>query len=106
MSLTGVGINPLELQDALLRQPPLLRIYLKLLMTLEEVLNLAKQLSVIDKVRLIEQIASEIEQSLEIQSIPRQSLWGLCADLGVAPSNDDIAEVRQAEWANFPRDDV
>jgi hypothetical protein len=33
-------------------------------MTLEEVLNLVKQLSLVDKVRLIERVAPEIEKEL------------------------------------------
>ncbi|MBW4515413.1 MAG: hypothetical protein KME11_09330 [Timaviella obliquedivisa GSE-PSE-MK23-08B] len=75
-------------------------------MTLEEVLNQVKQLSLIDKVRLIERVAPEIERELTTDKVsPRKSLWGLCADLGGAPSADEIEQVRQEEWANFPRED-
>lgn len=75
-------------------------------MTFEQVLNMVKQLSLIDKVRLIERIAPEIEQELTVTSpTPRKSLWGLCADLGTAPSAEDIDEVRILEWGNFPRED-
>jgi len=75
-------------------------------MTLEEVLNLAKQLSPGDKIRLIERIAPEIEQEIVASPTPRQSLWGLCADLGKAPSAAEIDEIRSQEWANFPREDI
>jgi hypothetical protein len=76
-------------------------------MTLEEVLNLVKQLSLVDKVRLIERVAPEIEKELvAARPIPRQSLWGLCADLGTAPSATEIDEIRRVEWANFPREDI
>ncbi|MBW4506507.1 MAG: hypothetical protein KME64_08360 [Scytonematopsis contorta HA4267-MV1] len=76
-------------------------------MTLEEVLNLANKLSPLDKVRLIERITPDIKQELITKSMtPRQSLWGLCADLGKAPSAEDIDEVRSQEWANFPREDI
>ena len=76
-------------------------------MTLEEVLSLVKQLSLVDKVRLIERVAPEIERDLTAtQVVPRQSLWGMCADLGTAPSMFDIDQARQEEWANFPREDV
>lgn len=76
-------------------------------MTLKEVLNLAKQLSPLDKVRLIQQIAPEIERELVAnQPSPRQSLWGLCADLGSAPSAAQIDAARSDEWANFPREDI
>jgi len=75
--------------------------------TFEEVLGLAKQLSPLDKVRLIERIAPEIERELvTVQPQPRRSLWGLCADLGSAPSTEEIDEARRAEWANFPRENV
>ncbi len=76
-------------------------------MTLEEVLNFVKQLSLVDKVRLIERIAPEIERELVVaHPTPHQSLWGLCADLGTAPSATKIDEVRRMEWGNFPREDI
>jgi hypothetical protein len=31
---------------------------------------------------------------------------GLCADLGSAPSADEIDEARRELWAGFPRDDI
>jgi hypothetical protein len=31
---------------------------------------------------------------------------GLCADLGPAPSADEIDEARRDLWAGFPRDDI
>jgi hypothetical protein len=37
---------------------------------------------------------------------PLQSMRGLCADLGVSLSEEDIAEARREMWKNFPRDDV
>ncbi|MDF5736574.1 MULTISPECIES: hypothetical protein [unclassified Nostoc] len=59
-------------------------------MSLKEVIRLAKQLSTVDKVRLIQQIAPDIERELtdKLSNFPRQSLWGLCADLGNAPSTE------------------
>ncbi|NJK77467.1 MAG: hypothetical protein HC849_16325 [Oscillatoriales cyanobacterium RU_3_3] len=74
-------------------------------MTFEAVLNLVKQLSVAEKLRLIKSIVPEIERELVVAQTPRKSLWGLCADLGTAPSAEDIDEVRSEEWANFPRED-
>ena len=72
-------------------------------MTLEQVLQLAKQLSLSDKVRLIEQIAPEIQRELPPNhSQPRRSLWGICADLGTAPTAAEIDQVRRDVWANFP----
>jgi hypothetical protein len=31
---------------------------------------------------------------------------GACADLGHAPSSEDIDEARREMWAGFPHDDV
>lgn len=76
-------------------------------MKLQEVLNLAKQLSPVDKVRLIQQLTPDIERELVSNKItPRKSLWGLCADLGNAPTAAEIDEARRDEWANFPREDI
>jgi hypothetical protein len=62
--------------------------------TLEAVLQLAKQLSAMDKVRLIERIAPEIELALHNSGIePRESLRGIWA--GVDIMDEDIAEVRR-----------
>jgi len=75
--------------------------------TLETVLELVKQLSPADKVRLIERVAPEIRRDLEATPpAPRKSLWGLCADLGPAPSAEDIEQTRREEWGSFPREDI
>jgi len=34
------------------------------------------------------------------------SLHGLCADLGVDITEEDIAEARREMWGNFPREDI
>jgi hypothetical protein len=75
--------------------------------TLEEALELVKQLSPVDKTRLIKRIVPDIERELiTAQPVPRKSLWGLCVDLGPAPSAEEIDQARREEWANFPREDV
>ena len=75
--------------------------------TLDEVLSLDKKLSPRDKIRLIENMAPEIERDLlSSQTKPLKSLWGLWADLGPAPSAEEIDEVRREEWANFPREGI
>jgi hypothetical protein len=75
--------------------------------TLEEALALVKQLSPLDKARLIERIVPDIERELKTaRSTPRKSLWGLCADLGPPPSAKEIDQARREEWANFPREDI
>lgn len=80
---------------------------MKKTVTLEEVVQLAAELPLTDKVRLIEKVAPQIQRELEgTNSRPRQSLWGLCADLGPAPSAEEINQARREAWAGFPRDDV
>ncbi|MCK6629039.1 MAG: hypothetical protein L6R45_28150 [Anaerolineae bacterium] len=73
--------------------------------TLTEILELVTRLSLVDKVRLIERVAPQIEQELSIeQPKPRKSLRGLWR--GVDISEEDIAEARRDMGRNFPREDV
>ena len=73
--------------------------------TLARIVAEAKELSIVDEVRLIEQVAPEIERDLTPAGVkPRRSLWGLCSDLGPAPSADQIDEARREAWAGFPRE--
>jgi len=37
---------------------------------------------------------------------PKRSLYGICADLGPAPSAEEIDESRREMWGNFPREDI
>jgi hypothetical protein len=78
---------------------------------LDEIMTLASQLSPEDKLRVIERLASLIGQDLSLSpAVPKRSsnrsLYGILADLGPAPSEEDIAEVRREMWANFPREDI
>ena len=75
-------------------------------MTLDKVAELANQLSPLDQVRLIERITPQIESALISKAAPRESLHGIFAHLGPAPSEEDIAEIRKEMWANFPREDI
>ncbi len=71
--------------------------------TLGEVLELAKQLSFVDKVNLIAQVTPVIKHELSVsKSKSRKSLRGLWR--GVNITDQDIFEVRQEMWANFPRE--
>jgi hypothetical protein len=74
--------------------------------TLEQVVSLARQLRPVEKIRLIERMVPEIERDMLGQRpLKRKSLLGLCADLGPAPSPEDIDEIRHEMWADFPRED-
>ncbi|MBD2335676.1 hypothetical protein H6G64_01565 [Calothrix sp. FACHB-156] len=76
-------------------------------MSLKDVIKLAKQLSSVDKLRLIQEITPDLERELMYGSpIPRKSLWSLCADLGSAPSTEEIDKSRSEEWIDFPREDI
>lgn len=73
--------------------------------TLTEILELVTRLSLVDKVRLIERVAPQIEQELSIeQPKPRKSLRGLWR--GVDISGEDIAEARRDMGRSFPREDI
>jgi hypothetical protein len=75
--------------------------------SLEDVLDLARRLSTVDKVRLIERVSPQIEAEVESRDrTPRRSAWGLCRDLGEAPSAEEIDEARRESVAVFPRGDV
>ena len=70
---------------------------------LEDVLNLAQQLSPLDKVRLVEPVSAQLEKDLTRTQRPdRKSLRGLWQ--GVDITEQDMAEARQAMWKNFPRE--
>ena len=77
--------------------------------TLADILPLAKQLTPLEKVRLIEEVVPDLEVSLEALSTRRVSLrsaYGICADLGPAPSSEDLDAIRQEMFGDFPRRDV
>lgn len=77
--------------------------------TLADILPLAKQLTPLEKVRLIEEVVPDLEASLEALSTCRvslQSAYGVCADLGPAPSSEDLDAIRKEMFKNFPREDV
>jgi hypothetical protein len=75
------------------------------IVTLEQVLKLTKQLPLIDKVRLIERIAPQIEYELKAtRPAPRKPLRGLWQGLDI--TEEDIAEARREMWGNFPREDI
>jgi hypothetical protein len=85
---------------------------------LQEVLNQAKQLSPVDKVRLIQQIAFDIENELRNKPTPPPApspqhpqnpqhpqpapQWDMSGDMGNRPSAPDIDPSRWEDWANFP----
>lgn len=77
--------------------------------TIEQVLNFAQTLRPPEQAHLISRLASLMEKNVanaeQKQPTPRRPLHGMLADLGPAPSAEDIDEARREMWANFPRDD-
>ncbi len=75
--------------------------------TFEEILKLVEQLTPLEKVRLIERVAPDIERELATgERKPSVSLLGTLKDLGPAPTTEEIDESRREMLANFPRDDI
>ena len=73
--------------------------------TLEEALVVVRHLSPVDKARLIERLAPDIERELSTtQKAARKSLRGLWRGLGITA--EEIAEARREMWGGFPREDV
>lgn len=76
--------------------------------TLEQVLVLAQRLQPVDQARLLTRLAAEVEHSLEqaspTKSMERQSLRGLLADLGTAPSAAEIDDVQREIWSGFAKE--
>jgi hypothetical protein len=63
---------------------------------LESVIELARQLNPLDKLRLVERVIPDLEPTLRASSpYPLKTYYGALSDLGPAPSADDIAEVRR-----------
>jgi hypothetical protein len=73
--------------------------------TLVRFLVLTKQLSALDKIRLIERLASQIEHELKSCTLAeRKSLRGLWKDVDL--SEEDIAQARRETWSELPRQDI
>lgn len=68
-------------------------------MTFEAIARLALNLPPADKLRLIQRLAFRIEYDIKgDQPTPKRSSRGVLADLGPAPSEEDIAEARREMW--------
>lgn len=74
--------------------------------TPQAVLEMLRQLPPRDRLKVIAQALPEAERELPEKVRPLKSLWGICADLGSAPSAEEIDEVRREMWASFGRDDI
>ncbi len=72
-------------------------------MTLEEaVLETLRELPV-DKQQEVLDFAQYLKQKAAAKR-PKRSIRGLCADLNIHITEEDIAEARKEMWGNFPRE--
>jgi hypothetical protein len=73
--------------------------------TLDEALAFVRQLSPVDKARLIERMVPDIERELRAaRAVPYVSLRGLWRGLDI--TEDEIDQAREEMWSEFPREDV
>lgn len=70
------------------------------------VLEMLRKLPPRERLKVIARALPEIEKDLSLSPRRRKSLLGLCADLGPAPTAEEIDEVRREVWSNFPREDI
>lgn len=74
---------------------------------LENLIKMAKQLSPLEKLRLVEGVLPDIEAGLEAAEAPDlKSLHGTLSTLGPAPSAEDIEATRREMFQDFPRNDI
>ncbi|MEZ4661211.1 MAG: hypothetical protein R2911_26990 [Caldilineaceae bacterium] len=73
------------------------------IVTVDKILELTTQLSVADKLRLIERIVPQIDREVKAIRKP-QSLRGIWRGLDI--TDEDIQGVRTEMWRNFPREDI
>lgn len=94
-------------------------------LSFDDLVAQALQLSAAQRLRLMEQVlaaptvgtgtASAVAHLLKAMQalvandqpgVPKRSFYGLCADLGPAPSAEEIDAARAEAWGNFPRTDI
>ncbi len=73
---------------------------------LEEALEMALQLTPLDKVRLLERVALTLENELSATAKGEtfETFEGVLAHLGSGPIDADIEEIRRDMMQNFPRE--
>jgi hypothetical protein len=72
---------------------------------LYQILETATLLSTMEKLKLIQQLTTQIESELRVtQPKPRKSLRGLWRGLNI--SEAEIAEARNEMWGNFPKESI
>ena len=72
-------------------------------MTVEEVLIEKVKVMPMNRKQEVLDFAEALEEK-EANPQPRQSLYGILADLDIKITEEDIAEARKEMWGNFPRE--
>jgi hypothetical protein len=74
---------------------------------LNQVKELLTKLTPAEKADVVAWLGEALKTELPPRAVtPRRSARGLWADLGTAPSAEEIDEARREMWGNFPRDDI
>lgn len=71
----------------------------------DAVLEAASKLSYEEKQALVTQLTSMLQQSEVLPVRKRKSLYGIWKD-SPPITDEDIREVREEMWRNFPREDI
>ncbi|MGB1286392.1 MAG: hypothetical protein ACPG7F_07670 [Aggregatilineales bacterium] len=67
----------------------------------------ALQLPIADRLRLLEKLATSLQNDMPAEDLePRKSLLGIWSDMNIDISEEDIRELRQDMWKNFPREGI
>jgi len=74
--------------------------------TADTVLDLMRQLSPRDRLKVLVLALPEIEQELAVPPGPLESLRGLWKELDFDITAEEIDQARREAWANFPREDI
>jgi hypothetical protein len=75
-------------------------------LTIEELIESAEHLSAREKARLAEHLIASLARDLnDTPPTPRRSLRGLWADLGPAPTDEEIEEARREMWGGIGEGD-
>jgi hypothetical protein len=72
-------------------------------MTVEEVLIEKVKVLPMNRKQEVLDFAEFLEEK-EARLQPRQSMYGILADLNINITEEDIAEARKEMWGNFPRE--
>ncbi|MGK7932540.1 MAG: hypothetical protein AB4041_14055 [Microcystaceae cyanobacterium] len=70
----------------------------------QSLLEKARQLTTEKQLELLD--FAEFLCQKSVSQRPLKSIKGLCADLQVDITEEDIEEARQEMWGNFPREDL